>query len=303
MRINDRKESISEPVVRRKPAANHPQALANYPMTRASPVAKRSTIPACRKGIRALPCPGTPPFLDTTGPQHSSALPCPGTPPVLDPSTRASHSSPISSPAAVAVPREHLIKRARILIRPQEHTVSIMPGFCLNDASILLRCLTFVDLEQLRAASIGMRALRKDEVLRRLRKFHYDADAFGFYRPRYSNSGRLLRNSTPTLTIAERMCKFLQHFSKYIEELHFENAPCDLLENPLVVKTLSRVGTGSFGNVSLAVFPSQGWSGISAQRKVTQALRPSVSHKFVGPTANTLMRYLTSSRAHGNRVP
>lgn len=163
---------------------------------------------------------------------------------------------------------------------------TLWPGLTLQDVGLVLGWLTFADLDVLREVSKSMRENMETEVQIRLHVFHYNPDLYGFNKLRYSRHGRIKKPVNWASQIAERMCKFLQYFSgsvKEFSELHFEDTPCEVLENVTLASMLSHVP------VLLAYFPTDGWSTTTARKRIIQALRSGVSYKFVDWQGKTTM--------------
>merc|ERR1712139_30457 len=162
---------------------------------------------------------------------------------------------------------------------------ALLPGLELKevggvqfDGGRVLRFLSLSDVDVLGYVSKPMREWRSAEVLDRLSVFHYNQDllhCYGFNKPQYSRMGRIKKPVNWVQQITERMCKFLVHYSQFVKELDFREAPCDVLESEAVTDMLARM------SVSRAYFPTDGWSSTTSRKRIIQALRKGVEYVFV----------------------
>jgi len=137
----------------------------------------------------------------------------------------------------------------------------------------VLVCLTLNDLSAMQGVSQSMKAGGEKEMRTRLRVFQYSEDLHGFIRRQSSLHGRAL--PIKPQYIAKTTSNFLVRFQRYIEELDFTTAPCELLENKSFVSVLSHL------RASRVTFPAGGWSDNMAIKNAVKALRAGVSYKLV----------------------
>lgn len=157
------------------------------------------------------------------------------------------------------------------------------PGLSVEEGRNVLKCLTLSELNVLQNTSQGMQASGKKEVSRRLRVFSWAPELYGFSARQQTLRGRKVRPVNQVPQIIERMTNFLQHFAHHIEDLWFEAAPCEVLEDPRFVDMLSIM------QLKVATFPQDGWSNTTSKRKIIQVLKSGVHYMFVNKAGDTKM--------------
>jgi len=157
----------------------------------------------------------------------------------------------------------------------------------------VLSCLTLKELGVLQAASMTMYVSKDEEVRKRLRVLSYDSKLFGFNQARkVSQSGRIVHPVNPLKQTADRVSSFLNGFGHIIQELHFENAPKGLLEDPTMVSALSQLSA-----VSHVTYAADGWTSTIAKRRVVQALREGVAFVYVDKYGRATTHGVAGQRA------